>query len=299
LADVAAAVEAAVRAEPRLRHLTSVLVSVGGELRVEHYFRDRRVDDLANVHSLTKSVLATVVGAAVDDRTLDLDAGVLDVLGIAPDDPRKLALTVRHLLTMTSGLDCAEGTWDIDDIADRGGSWIEGVLAAPLVAEPGASFSYNNGAAHVLGAVVARAASRPLRELAEGRLFAPLGVTSHRWPTDPDGNPLGYGHLELRPRDLVSLGELYLAGGGALVSDEYVAAATTAATRGGPPEGTPYGFLWWIRDDGFFAGGFGGQYLYVVPALALVAVTTADVAVWTPTSASARRLIEEVVIPAV
>lgn len=299
MADLDAAVGAAVRDDPRLRHLTSVVVSVAGEQRAECYFRDRRAVDLANVHSVTKSVLATLAGIAIDDGALDLEARVLDVLGVAPDDPRKQALTVRHLLTMTSGLDCSEGDWDIDDIADRGGSWVEGVLAAPLVAEPGSTFAYSNGAAHVLGAVVARATGRPLTELAEERLFRPHGIAKWRWPADPEGNRLGYGHLELRPRDLVRLGELYLAGVGSVISQRYVDAATTAATAGGPPEGTPYGFLWWVREDAFFAGGFGGQYVYVVPARELVAVTTGDAAVWIPTAASARRLLEDVVLQAV
>jgi CubicO group peptidase (beta-lactamase class C family) len=299
LPDLADAVETAVRADPRLRHLTSVVVSVGGEVQVESYFRDRRASDLANVHSVTKSVLATLTGIAIDDGALDLDARVVDLLSVAPDDLRKQELTVRHLLTMTSGLDCSEGGWDIDDIADRGGSWIEGVLAAPLVAEPGRTFAYDNGAAHVLGAVVGRATERALADLAEERLFRPLGIAEWRWPTDPEGNQLGYGHLELRPRELLRLGELYLAGGGSVVSRRYVDAATTAATAGGPPEGAPYGFLWWVREDAFFAGGFAGQYLYVVPALELVAVTTGDAAVWTPTAAGARRLLEEVVVPSV
>ncbi len=297
--DLEGVVDAAVGADPRLRHLTSVLVSVGGELRAERYFRDRRASDLANVHSVTKAFVATLAGIAVDDGVLGLDAHVLDVLGLAADDPRKRELRVRHLLTMTAGLDCTEGSWDIDDIADRAGSWIEGVVAAPLVAEPGTKFEYNNGAAHVLGAVVAQATERPLRELAEERLFAPLGIAEYHWPSDPDGNPLGYGHLELRPQNLVALGEIYLAGGGSVVSSTFVESATTAATGGGPPEGTPYGFLWWIREDAFFAGGFGGQYLYVVPARGLVAVTTGDAAVWTPTAASARALLERIVLPAV
>jgi CubicO group peptidase (beta-lactamase class C family) len=299
LPDLAAAVENAVRGNPRLRHLQSVLVSVRGELRAECYFRDRRADDLANLHSVTKVVVGTLAGIALDDGALGLETPAVEVLGAAPEDPRKREISVRHLLTMTSGLDCAEGSWDIDDIADRGGSWVDGALAAPLVADPGTAFSYNNGAAHVLGAVVSRAVGRPLAELAEERLFGPLGVRDYRWPTDPDGYALAYGHLELRPRDLVRLGEVYLAGGDSIVSERYAAAATTAATDGGSPEETPYGFFWWVRDDAFFAGGFGGQYLYVVPALELVAVTTGDAAVWIPTAASARRLIEDVVVPGI
>jgi CubicO group peptidase (beta-lactamase class C family) len=295
LADLGATVESAVRQNPRLRHLQSVLVSVGGELRAECYFRDRRADDLSNVHSITKSVLTTLVGIALADGALELDTRAAELLPAPPDDPRKAAIAVRHLLTMTSGLDCSEGTWDIDDIADRGDPYVEGVFAAPLATEPGTSFSYNNGAAHVLSALLTRRIGRPLAEFAEERLFAPLGIAGYRWPTDPDGNAIGYGMLELRPRDLLKLGQLYLDGGRDVVPGEFVAAATSAATAGGAPEATAYGYLWWVTERGFFGGGFAGQYLYVVRALELVAVTTGDAAVWTPSSASARRLVEGVV----
>jgi CubicO group peptidase (beta-lactamase class C family) len=293
LADLAATVAAAVRDNPRLRHLQSVLVSVAGDLRAECYFRARRADDLSNVHSITKSVLSTLVGIAISEGAIDLETRAVDVLPSPPADPGKGEITVEHLLTMTSGLDCSEGQWDIDDIADRGESLVEGPLAAPLVTGPGTEFSYNNGAAHVLSALLERRLGRPLREFAEQRLFGPLGIADYRWPTDPEGNPIGYGMLELRPRDLLKIGQLYLDGGRNLVPADYVAAATKPATPGGPPEETGYGYLWWTTKDGFFGGGFAGQYLYVVPALKLVAVTTGDAAVWIPTSASARRLIED------
>jgi CubicO group peptidase (beta-lactamase class C family) len=295
LPDLGAAVDAAVRQSPRLRHLQSVLVAVSGELQAESYFRGRRAGDLSNVHSITKSVLSTLVGIAIGDGSIDLDTRAVDVLSTSPPDPRKAEITVEHLLSMTSGLDCSEGRWDIDDIADRGESLVEGPLAAPLAAEPGTSFSYNNGAVHVLSALLARKVGRPLVELAEERLFGPLGIEEYRWPTDPDGNPIGYGMLELRPRDLLKLGQLYLDAGREVVPADYVAAATKPATRGGPPEETGYGYLWWTTEEAFFGGGFAGQYVYVVPAPQLVAVTTGDAAVWTPTSASPRRLVEDVV----
>jgi CubicO group peptidase (beta-lactamase class C family) len=299
LADVAAAVESAVRQNPRLRHLQSVLVAVAGELQAECYFRGRRAEDLSNVHSITKSIVGTLVGIAIGDGALGLDAPAAEVLDTPPPDPRKREITVEHLLTMTAGLDCSEGQWDIDDIADRGESYVAGPLGAPLVDEPGASFSYNNGATHVLSVLLARRVEQPLLGFAEERLFEPLGIHDYRWPSDPDGNPIGYGMLELRPRDLLKIGQLYLDGGRELVPADYLAAATRPATEGGPPEGTGYGYLWWIADDGFFGGGFAGQYLYVVPSLELVGVTTGDAAVWIPSSASARRLLEDIVLPAV
>ncbi len=307
MAELTAAIEAAVRQNPRLRHVQSVLVAVGGDVVAERYSRDRSADDLSNVHSITKSVLSTLVGIAISDGSVALDTPALDVLPGDPDlsDPRKAGITVRHLLTMTSGLDAA-GRHDIDEIADRGESWVAGPLTAPLLAEPGTTFTYNNGAAHVLSVLLAKKARRPLLELAEQRLFGPLGIEDYRWPTDPEGNPLGYGHLELRPRDLVSLGQLYLERGHVgeteVVDRDFVALATTAVTPGGPPEESPYGFLWWITQiaghPSFFAGGFAGQYLFVVPALELVVVTTADAAVWIPSSANPRQLVEEVVVPA-
>jgi CubicO group peptidase (beta-lactamase class C family) len=291
---LADAVEAAVRGEPRRRHIQSIVVSRGGELVLERYFRDRRATDLSNLHSMTKSVLSTLMGIAVGDGLLTLQTAVGEHFDV--DDERKARILVEHLLTMTSGLD-AGSPHDIDEIADRGESWVEGPLAAPLAAEPGTAFIYNNGAAHVLGVLLARAVGMPLREFAEERLFAPLGIDEYRWPADPDGNVLGYGHLELRPRELVRLGELYLSGGRGLLPETFVAAATTAWSAGGPPEERAYGYLWWVDDTSFFAGGYGGQYLTVVPELELVVVTTGDVDVLAETSANLRRLATDVVIP--
>jgi CubicO group peptidase (beta-lactamase class C family) len=299
------ALDAAIRDVPARRHIQSVIVAARGEIRLERYFRGREPSDLSNVHSVTKSVLATLAGIVIGDGSAALEttlAAVFDEHNF--DDERKAMVTVEQLLTMTSGLD-ADTPHDIDEIADRGDSWVEGPLAAPLRAEPGTMFRYNNGAAHVLGVVLARLSGMPLKRLAEERLFQPLGIDTYRWPTDPDGNSLGYGHLELRPRDLVQLGQLYLDAGRhgdtQLLAPSFVDAATRAQTDGGPPEGVPYGYLWWVSEDcgyqSFFAGGFGGQYITVVPALALVVVTTGDVDVFTKTSRNLRRLVTEVVIP--
>ncbi len=306
--SLAEAVDAAMRDVPARRHIQSIVVDIGGEVQLERYFRDRRATDLSNVHSVTKSVLATLTGVAIADGLLSIETTLGEIFSgeLFRGDERKRRISVEQLLTMTAGLD-ADSPHDIDEIADRGESWLNGPLAAPLRSEPGTTFIYNNGAAHVLGIVIARAAGVPLTHFAEQKLFRPLGISEYRWPTDPDGNPLGYGHLELRPRELLHLGQLYLDGGRfggcALLPDWFVAAATTAHSPGGPPEGVPYGYLWWITEDGgfqsFFAGGFGGQYLTVVPDLALVVVTTGDVDVFIETSRNLRRLVSEAIVPAI
>ena len=301
---LAEAVEAALRDVPARRHIQSLIVARGGQVQLERYFRDRRAGDLSNLHSVTKSVLATLTGIAIGDGLLSTETTLGDVVAgeLVGGADGKPDISVEHLLTMTAGLD-ADSPHDIDEIADRGESWLHGPLSAPLRAEPGTTFSYNNGAAHVLGVLLARATRMPLARFAEQELFRPLGIEEYRWPTDPDGNALGYGHLELRPRDLLRLGQLYLDRGRGVVPEQFVAAATTAHSSGGPPEGVPYGYLWWVTEDAgfpsFFAGGFGGQYLTVVPDLALVVVTTGDVDVFTETSRNLRRLVSEVVIPVI
>lgn len=290
-------------AAPELRHMQSILVAKDGEIELEKYFRGRRSTDLSNVHSITKSVLATLTGIAIDRGALSLDTTVGAVFG--HEDERKRNISVKQLLTMTSGLE-ADTPHDIDDIADRGESWVAGPLGAPLRAEPGTMFIYNNGAAHVLGVAIARATGTTLATFAEEHLFAPLGIDDYRWPTDPDGNPLGYGHLELRPRDLLRLGQLYLdrgfVGSRRVVPESFIAAATSPHSAGGSPEDVPYGYLWWITADcghpSFFAGGYGGQYVAVIPELGTVVVTTGDAAVLTRTSSNPRRLVSDVIIPA-
>ncbi len=198
-------------------------------------------------------------------------------------DRRRGAITVRDLLTMTSGLD-PESPWDIDDIDARGEPWVAGVLRSPLVADPGAVFAYNNGASHLLSAMVTAAAGRHLDEVAAERLFAPLGIRAGSWPRDPQHLPVGYGGLHLAPRDLLRLGLLYLHGGRVdgerVVDAAWVQGATTRRVGGSWPERTDYGHLWWVDvvagRPAFFAGGHGGQYVLVVPELELVVVTVGD-----------------------
>lgn len=306
---LASRIDEAIASIPARRHVQSVLVARGGELLVERYYRDRRAEDLGNAHSVTKTFLASLVGIAVREGRLELHTPLVELLGERQpfaEDERKRRITIRHLLTMTSGLD-PDSPNDIDEIADRGESWLDGPLAAPLLAEPGERFAYNNGAAHLLAVATARAVGRPLAEFAEEALFRPLGIESYRWPRDPEGNPLGYGHLEVRPRDLARLGQLYLDGGrvdgGQLLPPDFVAEATRPQSPGGSPEGVPYGYLCWLTEDcgfrSFFAGGFAGQYVTVVPALELVVVSTGDAAVFIETSRNLRRLVPEVVVPTI
>jgi CubicO group peptidase (beta-lactamase class C family) len=131
---------------------------------------------------------------------------------------------------------------------------------------------------------MARRVGRHLEPLARDVLFGPLWIeVPEPWDRDPDGFEIVPYGLSLTPRDLARFGYLYLREGAwdgrRIVSEEWVSKSTVKRTEGGPPENCPYGYLWWTTDEtghrAFFAAGYGGQYVYVVPDLALVVVTTA------------------------
>ena len=303
------AADSAIRSNPDLAHTVSLLVAQHGEIVFERCYRDSGAADLHCAHSVTKSFISTLVGILAGEGLLSVDDPVSSWVD-APafrSHPTKAALTVRHLLTMSSGL-YGHGWWDIDDLEGRRVPVLEGALEAPLVAPPGWGFLYNNGASHVLSAVIAAAAGKPTDEVAADRLFGPLGIESWSWPTDPQGHHWGCGGLELTGRDLLKLGLLYLNGGlwngDRVVDESYVRTATSPLMEGGPPERCGYGLLWWVADRAspphYFAGGYGGQYIMVVPDLDLVAVTMgdADSMARPPMGLVLRHLLYEKVVPA-
>jgi CubicO group peptidase (beta-lactamase class C family) len=307
--DLLAAADARIRGLPELRNTEGFVVLHRGEVAFERYYRGRSPDDLADTHSVTKSFTSAAVGVLVSDGALDLDTPVASLLPAAEgSDLATRGATVRHLLTMTSGLP-ADGLWELCEVALHGGSWIETMLGAPLRSAPGAEYAYNNGAVHLLSAIVGHVAGASLGTVAAQRLFGPLGIERHEWPVDPDGNEMASGHLLMTPRDMAIMGLLFLRNGVwdgvQLIEAGYVNAATARQAPGRPrPEGVGYGFLWWVDDlaspPAYFAGGHGGQYIYVVPALDLVVVTTADAYAETrPFGRALRTVIEAYVVRAV
>lgn len=301
------AADACIRSNPELAHTLNLIVAHHGEIVFERYYQDSGPDVLHSIHSVTKSFTSTVIGILAGAGLVDIDAPVSSLVA-APAfdaDPVKASITVKHLLTMSSGL-YGHGWWDIDEVEDRGAPGVAGALDAPLVGPPGWGFLYNNGACHVLSAVIGAVAGGPTADVAAERLFRPLDIERWRWPADRQGVHRGYGDLQLAGRDLLKLGLLYLAGGRwkgrQLVDEAYVAHATSPLLPGGPPEFCGYGLLWWVADRAspprYFAAGHGGQYVVVVPELDLVVVTMADAdAVAHPRGMPLRRLVTETIVP--
>ena len=285
-------------------NLDSLLVVRSGAIVFEEYYGSERQTSRHVMYSVTKSFTSTLLGVALDQGLLSgTDARVLDLLADDPpadaDNPAKLDMTVEHLLTMTTGFAWVEG-----DPAYRAmytsPNWVRYMLNLPVEAQPGTTFNYCSGCSHVLMGVVAQQVGMDATEFAEKYLFEPLGIRDYTWETDAQGIPIGGWGLHITARDMAKFGYLFLHegqwDGKQIVSAEWVKAATSRQVD--ESGRLDYGYQWWV-DEGqgaFAALGRGGQMIYVVPALDLIVVTTADM---NGNHDPLFALIDEFIIPAV
>jgi CubicO group peptidase (beta-lactamase class C family) len=274
--DACRLVDEAIRSRPVYAHTSHLRVEVDGRVVFDRHYRGPRVADL---FSVTKSVLATLVGIAVGEGRLpDLDLPVGRLLPRLAATPAA-GHTLRQLLTMTRGAE-TQGPYDLDEVMALPAGWLERIAAAPQLDPPGTRFRYDNGGAHLLGAALSTAVGMPLAAYAGPRLFAPLEITEWSWPRDPDGFHHGAAHLRLGAADLAKLGRLWLDGGRwqgrQLLDPAFAADMVTAHNGGGPPEDHPYGYLLWIARGHVFAAGWAGQLVAAVPASRAVVVVTGD-----------------------
>lgn len=265
---------------PRLR---SLLISVDGTLVVEQYFHGSTATRPANLKSASKSVVATLVGLALERGHLTsvrdtIDRYFPDYLGVE-SDPAKRAITIEDLLTMRSGLETTSnrnyGRWV------QSGNWVRHVLMRPMVDTPGGRMIYSTGSSHLLSAILTRATGQSTLAFARRYLAEPLGISIGPWLQDPQGIYFGGNEMHLTPRSMLKIGELYLncgqVDGRRVVSEAWVHEATTPRTES-RFSGRQYGYGWWIRNLGghqvFYAWGYGGQFLFVIPTLRTVVVAT-------------------------
>ena len=287
--------------------VTGIVVIRGGAIVSEHYQGAYGQGDPIDIRSVTKSVIGTLVGVALQRAELSsLEATIGELI---PDripegaDPAVAEIMVRSLLTMTSGLE-----WDYRTDYERFEASADPVvttLSQPIVAGQGELYVYNSGGSHLLGLILAAVSGQKLEEYADDVLFTPLGIERGSWRRSPQGEVLGGYGLHLTPRDMGRLGQLHLNGGTwngqRLLSETYVQAATSYQSEGDGTGRTPYGYHWWVTDatgyDAFYALGYGGQYIYVVPALDLICVVAVGFETDLTELRSPRPIIETVIIP--
>lgn len=282
--------------------LTSLLVLRRDSLVVERYWRGMGPERAVNVKSVSKTLLSPMVGIALRDGLLEgLDQPLAELLPEsfarlrARDDwdPRKDRITLRHLLTMRTGLESTSfgnyGAW----VSSSDWAWDQ--LRRPLVCDPGDCHAYSTGTTHLLSVILTRVSGRSLRRYMLDELLGPMGIPLGEWDRDPQGRYLGGNNMPLRPPDLLELGRLFLDRGRRddrqLVPAAWIEESWVPRGRS-PWNEQGFGYLWWTArwggETAHFAWGYGGQYLVVVPRLdlAFVATTSLD----GPARGSSRRL---------
>lgn len=256
--------------------IDGVVVVRNGYMVVDSVVYPFPEDALHDVRSVTKSVVGTLIGIAVDRELLaGVEMPVVEILADhvpATVDERKAAMTVEDLLTMSAGLECRDSyLYDWEGMATmmESSDWVSHVLALPMAGEPGEEFEYCNGSSLLLSAILSEVTGRPASEFAREVLFEPLGISAFSWMESPGGVSVGFLGLWLSPADLAKVGLLYLRdgewGGEQLVSSEWIESATTAQIDAGTAS-ERYGYQWWVDDAGYsMALGYGGQYIFVAP----------------------------------
>jgi CubicO group peptidase (beta-lactamase class C family) len=258
----------------------SLLIARGGCVEFEYYKAGVNAESLSPVHSVTKSVLSILVGIALDRGYLSLDEKLSGLLPEVMDpsiDPHIRDITIRDLLTMTSGFDPA-APFGAKAGVPSSEIW-RWILNRPMRYTPGAHFEYDNGGVELLSVALTRAIRQSPKAFAEQNLFGSLGITNFDWIADSDGYLIGSDALSLTARDMAKIGLLYLQRGRwddkQIVSSDYVADSTIKHNDTGMPRRPAYGYLWWLTQtrtgqDAFVAAGIGSQLIYVVPRLDLV-----------------------------
>jgi CubicO group peptidase (beta-lactamase class C family) len=251
---------------------------------------------LHTMQSVSKSVTSALVGIAIMQGELPgVDAPLapyVEGFRQSDADPRRADLTLRHLLTMTTGIRWDESTVAYTDPAnscagmEKSDDWVQFVLDQPMADAPGTRFVYNSGATELLAQVIRKATGMEADEYAAEHLFGPLGITNTYWKRTPKGLSDTEGGLYLTARDLAKIGYLYLHDGvwdgRRLLPEGWVQSSTSPLvdTRPGQPRSRKYGYKWWVLpyEDGarhaYAALGYGGQRLIVVPEHQLIAVFT-------------------------
>lgn len=265
-----------------LPQLHSLQVSRGGEVLFAEAPRGPGLDGLANIKSCSKSVVALLLGAALDRGDVPaITASLAEVApALLPADatPGAADITLEDLVTLRAGLERTSGPNYGAWVSSR--NWIADALTRPMVDEPGGRMLYSTGSTHILGAALAEATGQSLLAQARQRLGAPLDIEIPPWTRDPQGYYMGGNEMALRPTAMLRIAELMRDGGRyrdeQVIPQSWIAASTEPRARS-PWSGLAYGYGWFLSEGGYtLARGYGGQIIASHAGRNLAVAITSD-----------------------
>ena len=294
----------------RYSKMNSLLVIQKGTIVYEAYYNKHTPNTLNDLRSATKSFVSSLAGIAMKNGHFpDLDMRVKEALNrVLPTgyDPYLDTLTVRHLLTMSTGMKWLTGSrlgepWIRRFHHSR--SWTAFALCLPIIPEDIGSFQYRSTDSHLLSVLLTEGCGMDAFTYARKHLFEPLQIEHVAWTSSPEQHSMGHVGLYLTTRDMGKFGLLCLNKGSwegqELIPSSWLKDALQPQVKGYPAFGD-YGFQWWtgVIDGQAYslAHGHGGQQIYLFPQLDAVIVFTADSKVrrWR----NPRPLLEQYILPA-
>ncbi|MBT8352365.1 MAG: beta-lactamase family protein, partial [Deltaproteobacteria bacterium] len=273
--------EKVLKEKPRIDSITIIR---NGHMVLDAYFYPFKKHSKHIIHSCTKSITSAAFGIAMDKGYIkNIEQPVVEIfpekqITNLTDD--KKAITLKNLLTMTSGLNTMDSyiyNWMGLNAMTQANDWVQSVLDRPMAEKPGTQFEYSNCVTFMLSAIIQKTTKQNTLKFMEKHLFGPLGITDVRWASSPKGINVGYGMMWLTPHDMAKIGWLYLNkgqwGDQQIVSEKWVRDSTQKHYSATLFDG--YGYQWWISPDKFYAAvGYGGQFIFVVPQKNMVVVFT-------------------------
>lgn len=301
-------------------YIHGLLIAHRGKLVVEEYFHGFDRDRPHDSRSAGKTIGSALLGIALRKGVFDsLDTPVYPLFGgvngYANPDPRKERLTLRHVVTMSPGLDCRDGNpespgdEDTMQSQDKQPDWYRYTLDLPMVSAPGETSFYCTAGINLIGGAIQRATGMSLPRFFQETFADPLEITDYQMNLSPTEDAYMGGGIRLRPRDFLKLGQVYLDGGvwkgKRLVTEEWV--RQSAAAHSSLNRKNDYGYGWWRQTfevgsrsiDTFFASGNGGQMLFVVPELEMtVMIQAGNYSDGRTRNAFRDRFMEQFILPA-
>ncbi|MBU2949430.1 beta-lactamase family protein [Tamlana agarivorans] len=272
--------------------IQSVLFVKDKQIIIEEYLNGQTIDQKHDLRSTTKSIRSILLGIAIDKGFIDdvndpISKYLKSPVPTKNIDLRKDKITIKHLLTMSSGLDCND--WNKhskgqEDKVYKKKNWLQYTLNLPMVNEPGTVSNYCSMGAILIAEIINQASGMAIDKFAEQFLFTPLNISNTSWghTSKKDIIPSAK-RLYMTSRDMAKIGQLLLNKGewhdNQIVSEKWIIESTTPKTK---ITGIDYGYFWWnipfkVNEMTYIsktATGNGGQYIFVFPELDIVAVFT-------------------------
>lgn len=273
------------------RNLFSFVLVRNGLLVKEFYQPQLFSDNEFELRSATKSFVAALIGIALQKGLIDsIDQPMISFFPEfdSPNlDPRKRQITIRHLLTMRAGFDYTDYNPSPNMFTAKD-HWVKQTIELPLLFNPGERFYYASIQTHLLSAIITKQSGMSTLEFGNKYLFGPAKIRIGKWDQDPQGIYFGGSGMVMSPRDMARFGLVMLQKGlvdsSSLIPSDWIKKTIMPnnSTNGswGDFSALNYGLSWWTNynnaDSIYFAAGFGGQLIIVVPAKNTVIVTTAN-----------------------